>query len=86
MFIKTTPMGNVKFTADNGFDPVFIGLLIKIDCSKHIAMIGHSNGRHLIFFSFFKKILNADGSIEQAILSMNMKMNKIGVLHIGILS
>jgi hypothetical protein len=29
----------VDLTADDGFDAVLVGLLIKIDCAKHVAMI-----------------------------------------------
>jgi len=53
-FVKPALRGNIQLAADNGFDPRFLGLLIKFDGAEEIAMIGHGDGGHLIFFSLFK--------------------------------
>jgi len=81
VFIEPTLRCDIKFAADNGLDPILVGPLIKADGSEHVAVIGHRNGRHLVFPGLFQQIVKADGTVQQAVLRMDVKMNKIGVFH-----
>ena len=57
------------------------GLFIEVNYAEHIAMVGNGNCRHREFSGLFKKLLQTDHAVKQAVLSVNMKMDKIGVLH-----
>ena len=63
------------------FSELLIGL-IKINGTKHIAVIGHAKRRHIVFSCFFDKFFNAAGSVEETVLRVDMKMDKIGIVHI----
>ncbi len=79
--VKAAFGGDIQFAADDRFDSVLIGMLIKIDRPVKIAMIGHRNGGHLIFFCLLKKVIETNRAVEETVLGMNVKMNKIGVFH-----
>ena len=82
VFVKTVSRGNIQFAADDRLDSILIRMLVEIDRSVEIAMIGHGHGRHLIFLCLSEKIIETNGSVQQAILGMNVKMNEIGMFHI----
>ncbi|EKD22226.1 MAG: Na+/proline symporter [uncultured bacterium] len=79
--VKTAFRRDVQFAADDRFDPVLISMFIEIDRSIEIAMIGHRNSGHLIFFCFPKKVVETDRAIEETVLGVKVKMNKIRVCH-----
>ena len=79
--IKTAFGRDIQFTADDRFDSVLIGMLIKIDRPVEIAVIGHRNGRHLIFFCLLEKVIEANRTVEEAVLGVKVKMNEIGMFH-----
>ena len=56
-------------------------MLVKIDRTVKIAMIGHGHGRHLIFLCLLEKIIETNRTVQQTVLSMNVKMNEIGMFH-----
>lgn len=64
----------IEFRAQNGFDPVFLALAIKFNRSKHIAMISESDRLMPKLFGFFNQFIDADGTIEQRVFAVDMKM------------
>jgi len=70
-----------NFTPDYRFNAVFVCLLIEINCSEHITVIGNGYCRHFIFTCFFEKVFQPDHSVEKTIVSMEMKMDKVRVFH-----
>ena len=67
---------NVGLAADYRLDAGAFCFLIKFNRAKKIAVIGHGHGRHLEFLRFFHQLLHPNRSVEQRILSMQMKMNE----------
>ena len=79
--VETAPRRDIQFAADDGLDTLLVGLLVKADGSEHIAVIGHGNGGHLVLLYFFEQIVQANGSIEEAVLGVNVEVDEIGMLH-----
>jgi hypothetical protein len=57
-------------------------VLVKIDRTVEIAVIGHGHGWHLIFLRPLEKIVETNRAVQETVLRMNVKMNEIGMLHV----
>jgi hypothetical protein len=44
-------------------------------------MVSNGHGGHAIFLGTINQVADPDRAIQQAVLSMDMQMNEIGVLH-----
>ena len=75
-FVQAAARGNVHFTADDGLDPVFDSGLIEMNGTEQIAMIGQSKGRHPATGGFFDEFFNPACPVEQAVLGMNVEVDK----------
>ena len=80
-FVKAAPGRDIKFTSNNRFDSICIGLFVKINRTEHIAVVCDGHGRHGERLGLFKQVVETDHAVKKAVLCMNMKMNKISVLH-----
>ncbi len=76
--VEAAPRGDIEFAADNGLDARFPGSLIKIDGAEEVAMVRDGQGRHFIFLRLLEQVRQADGTVQKAILRMDMKMNEVG--------
>jgi hypothetical protein len=70
--------GYIYLTADNGFYTCPGGPIKQLHCTEHIAMVRYGNGIHSKISGLFNHLVNANGTVEQAVFGMNMKMNKGG--------
>jgi len=76
------PTGSdVHLAADDGLYSVAIGLLIEVNGSEDIAVIRHGHRGHLIFLCPLQQILDADCTVQEAVLSMDVQVDERGVLH-----
>jgi hypothetical protein len=41
----TAPQCHIGFAPDDGLDACVFGLAIELDCPKHVAVVGHGDGR-----------------------------------------
>ena len=55
---------------------VFFGKFVEFKCAEHVAVIGDGCSRHPKGTGGFKKVLEPDRAVKQAVLGMNMQMNK----------
>ena len=81
LFLKAASPCDIDLAADDRLDPLAAGGLIKIDGPKEHAMIGYRQGRELQLMRFIHEPVHAASAIEQRILGVNMKMNKVSVRH-----
>jgi len=72
---------DIYLTTNDGFDTVFLYRLVKLNGTKEIAMIGHRYGRHLELFGTMCQAIDGDRPIQEAIIGMNVEMDKRSVLH-----
>ncbi len=80
--VEAAPGGDVNLAPDDGFDPGFQGLLIKIERSEHRSVVRNRQGRHSEFFRPGEQILQAVGAVQEAVLGMQVEMSEIYVFHI----
>ena len=68
---------DVKLRPDNRLDAFLLRFLVEFNRSRHNAVVGERNSRHVMLKSSIQQRLNSCRSIEQAIVSVVMKMNKL---------
>ncbi len=66
----------VSLASDNRLDSVLNRFFVELDGSEHVAMIGNRHRFHTRFFGMRQQRPNLIGTIEQAVLSMNVQMNE----------
>ena len=66
--------GNVQLAPEDGFDSGLLSLLIEIHRAEHVAVIRDGNGGHSVLLGFLQQIAHADGTVQQAVLRVNMQM------------
>src|SRR5262245_37250010 len=68
--IVTAAATYVSFTAEDGFNAVPLHRVVEGNCSEHIAVIRHGDGRHAQFSNAFGQRLNLYRAVQQAVVSM----------------
>ncbi len=79
VFFEARGFDKVEFAADEGFDARAFGGVIKGDGPVEIAMIGEGEGRHIQIDGPFHQAVDAAGSIKEAVIGMDVKMNEVFV-------
>ena len=72
---------DIRLAPDDRLQPLLLRGLVELDGTVHVAMIGHGHRRHLACMRFVDNIGNTAGPVEQAVLGVQVKMDKIRVLH-----
>ena len=70
--------GDVHLTADDGFDAMLIGNLIKVDCAVHAAVVGDGEAVHAEFFGAENEVFKTAETVEHAVLGVDMEMSEQG--------
>jgi len=73
--------GHVELAADDGLDPRLVGLLVEVDGTVHVAVVGDGHGGHPEFLGLFEEVAEADGAVQEAVLGVEVEMDEIDVLH-----
>jgi hypothetical protein len=71
-----TLLRDVYFAADYGMNAVLARLIIELDRSEQVAVVGHGDRRHLLLLRDFHQLRNFAGAVEQRVIGMAMKMNE----------
>ena len=77
LFVKAALGRDIHFAADDGFNTVAGRGPVEIDRAKHIAMIGHGHRRHAVVSHPRHQVRNLIGSVQQAVLRVQMEMYKL---------
>ena len=72
---------DVELAADNGFQPMVLGLAVKLQGAVHGAVVGDGHRLHAAGLAFVEQVGQADGAVQQAVLGMDVQVDK-GVWHI----
>ena len=78
---KTGFVGHVGLGADNGLHALGSALLIEVENSVHVAVVGHSECWLTIGDCFGDEFVKLGGSIEHGKLGMNMEMGERVAQH-----
>ena len=81
LFFKTAPWSHINFATDDRLDAMLDSRLVKFDRTEHISVIGQRESRHPILFGQVASLIKPNGSVQQTILAMDMKMDEIGMFH-----
>jgi hypothetical protein len=57
-------------------------LLVKFNRPKHVSMVGEGHGSHVVFFGQIKDLFETNGSVQKAVLAMDMKVDKMAMFHV----
>ena len=75
-------LSNIDFTANNRLYSCFFGCQVEINNAIHCTMISYGKAIHAQFLSLGDKLRNATHAIEETVLSVNMKMDKVPRHHL----
>ena len=78
-----TLLRDVNFAADDRVHAFFGSFVVELDCAEEVAMIGHSNGRHVLFLNDVYELLDITGAVEKRVIGMAVKVNERGVRTFG---
>ena len=73
--------GYVDLTADDRLQPCLQGGLVELYRTKEIAVICYGHGRHPVLDGLVHQFVYLDGPVKQAVFSMQVEGDKIGVFH-----
>ena len=68
---------HVGFAPDDRFDSGLFRFAVELDRSKHVAMIGHRDGRLTERLDLLHQGIDLIGAVEQAVLSVEMQMDEL---------
>ncbi len=77
-FVESGPGRDISFDADNGFDAGLGRFFIKLDGAEHGAVIGGSHRMHAELGDALQEVVDANGTIQKAVLGMHVEMDEIG--------
>ena len=79
--VMAATLGHVDFAADDRFDVALAGFIEEIGGGEEIAVIGDGHGWHFLPGRFVQELAGFAGPIEQAVIGVNVKMNKLRLAH-----
>ena len=74
--VKAGAGGHIHLTADDGLDASLFCSLIKLHAAVHHAVVGAGNGGLSALFYAIHQLVNAAGTIQQAVLCVDVQMDK----------
>jgi len=67
------------------YDRLYAGFLrgeVELDGAEHIAVVGYRQGVHLVVGSRLQQFVYPAGSVQKAVLRVQMKMDEFGMGHL----
>lgn len=74
-------LGDVNLATDDRLDAARRARLMQLDRTKHVAVIGQRDRRLFVCLTRLDQVGNPVGSVEQAVLGMDVQMNELGSGH-----
>jgi hypothetical protein len=72
---------DIGLTTDNGLDTLIDAKLIEFYRAVNITVIGDRKGGKLEFCGFIDETLQDTSAIKEAVLGMDMEVDKLGMCH-----
>jgi len=79
--VVAASLRNVNFATDDGFDATRFGCLVERLRSEQVAVIGYGHGGHLPPRSLVNNLFEVAGSIQQAVVRVQVQVNESGGFH-----
>ena len=74
--IKAGAGGNIHFAADDGLDARLFSGFIKLHTTVHHAVVGAGNGGLSALLHPLHQLVDAAGTVQQAVFRMDMQVGK----------
>src|SRR6266699_464351 len=84
--VSATATADVRFTPDDGLNPLGLHRRVERDGAKHVAVIGHRAGSHSQFGYSLGKRLNLYSAIQETVIGVQMQMYEVVIRHYDRLS
>lgn len=79
--VEPAPGSNIGFVTDDRFYPGRGSFLVELDGAEHVAVVGHSQGGHSHLSRTGYEVLRKGGSVEEAVVSVNVKVGESFRFH-----
>src|SRR6516164_7501395 len=79
--VESAALGNVNFTTDDRLYISLAGFVEEIRRREEIPVVGYGHRRHLLPRRFIKQLGSLARPVQQAVVRMNVQVNKLGVAH-----
>ncbi len=66
----------IQFAADDRLDAGLLAFQVEFSRAEHIAVVGDRHRRHILSLGLLDQIIEADGTVQQGILGVKMKVDK----------
>ena len=84
-FFEAGTFDDIDLASDEWLDAFAFGGIVELDCAKHVAVVGKSQGFHAHVTCTLHKTINTAGAVEQAVVGVDVEVDevRIGERHIG---
>jgi hypothetical protein len=59
-------------------ETALLACLIELECSEHVAVVGHGHGLHAEFLRSVSELPDADGAVQKRVLTVNVQVDEFG--------
>ena len=80
-FFPSRALGQIRFQADDGFDPLGNGFLVELDGAEEGAVIRKGQGGHVHLHSLRHQVTLMDASIQEGKVAVNMQVDEVFCFH-----
>ena len=81
LFVSPAAGRDVHLAPENRIHAALLGVIVKDDRRKHVAVLGHRQRRHLQPRSLIEQLVDAARAVEQRKLGVTMKVNEVLISH-----
>ena len=78
---KARARRHIHLGADDRLDAGGHALLVEFNGAEHGAVVGNGHRRHPVLFGLADQVREPDSAVQQRILAMKVKMDKLWLLH-----
>ena len=72
---------DVELAAEDRLDAGLLGRVVEVDRAEEVAVIRERDGRELQLLGLVDQLLELGGTVEQAVLGMNVQVDEFAMLH-----
>ena len=80
-FVPQAFRSDVHLAPDDRFETILFGPRIKLHRPEQIAMVSHGDSGHAELLGALEQGLVPDGRIKQAVVSVDVEMDEVGMAH-----
>src|SRR5258708_3173259 len=75
------PLSDVHFTADDGVDAGFLGVVVELNGAEKVTVIRDRHGRRVLLDRAAYKLFDTTSAVEQRVVCVGVEMNEPLTCH-----